>query len=168
MMGTGSLEVRRARARDAQEVGEFVNRAFNGQVRIDGDAVIARLGDVGFLLAEEDATLRGLLGWHVENLVVSVTDFFIWPTSHHQSVGHRLISEMERAAADLQAEAAILFVPRAYPPQMALFFESLGYVAQPVEALPPVWREVAHIAGRDDSEDIPVKQLRPERVTRPL
>lgn len=167
-MNAVGLGVRRARARDAGQVAEFVNRAFNGQISIDRDAVIARLGDVGFLLVEENAALRGLLGWHVENLVVSVTDLIIWPPSDHQRVGQTLFREMERAAADLQAEAAVLFVPQDYPSEMSSFLESLGYVTRTVEELPNAWREVAYRAGRNEEEDIPVKELRPDRVFSPL
>lgn len=167
-MDAVSLGVRRARASDAEQVAKFVNRAYNGQIRIDRDAVIARLGDVGFFLAEEDAALGGLLGWHVENLVVSVTDLVIWPPSDHQRVGRTLFSAMERAATDLQAEVAILFVPAGCPSEMSSFLESLGYVARAVEDLPSAWREVAYRAGRDDDEGIPLKELRPDRVLRPL
>jgi len=167
-MDNQTLHVRRARAKDAEQIAEFVNRALEKDGLVDRRAVIARLGDVGLLLAVEKGAVRGLLGWRVENLVACVVDLIISPARFRRAVGRVLFEEMEEAAADLQAEAAILFLPPAYPPELAAFLEELGYLSRAVETLRPAWQEMAYQAGRDDRDEIPVKELSSDEVSRPL
>jgi N-acetylglutamate synthase-like GNAT family acetyltransferase len=167
-MDSQHLQVRRARPSDAEQIAEFVNKALERDGLVDRHAVVARLGDVGLLLAEEDRTLRGLLGWRVENLVACVVDLIISPAQDRQRVGRRLFEEMEEAAADLHAEAAILFLPPAYPDELASFLEDLGYAPRSVATLRSAWREMASEAGRDDSDEIPVKELSSDEVSSPL
>ncbi len=223
------LVVRRAQADDAKRVADFVNGALQGRVHIKPRTVIARLGEVGFLVAEErvaslpfkdgegvaslpfidgedgsqhekgerSGVLLGLMGWHVENLVACVTDLLIWPARERERVGRALFEEMEAHAADLQAEAAFLVLPRSRSADLderdphdekgkrprggrpgdggrnrrggpIEFCEAFGYALRPVGELPRAWREMAHQAGREDEDDIPVKELRSDRVIRPL
>jgi len=167
-MDEQELHVRRARPSDAEQIAGFVNQALDRGALVDRDAVIARLGDVGLLLAEEPGALRGLLGWRVENLVACVVDLIISPARQRQGVGRVLFEEMEKAAADLQAEAAILFLPPVYPAELSSFLEELGYVPRKVATLRSAWREMAYEVGRDDSDEIPVKELAFDEVSRPL
>jgi len=163
-----NLVVRRAQAGDAERVASFVNRALHGRVRVEPRGVIARLGDVGFLVAEEDDALLGFIGWHVENLVACVTDLLIWPDRQRELVGRALFEEMEAQAMDLQAEAVLLFLPPSRFSELMPFFEALGYQLRTVSELPRAWREMAYQAGREDEDHMPVKQLRSDRVIRPL
>jgi len=162
------LQARRARPSDAAQIADFVNRALEQDGLLDRGAVIGRLGDVGLLLAEEDGALRGLLGWRVENLVACVVDLIISPARCRETVGWVLFEAMEEAAKDLQAEAAILFLPPAYPAELADFLEQLGYVPRIVETLRPAWQEMAYQADRDEGDEIPVKELSADEVSRPL
>jgi N-acetylglutamate synthase-like GNAT family acetyltransferase len=167
-MDRQGLLVRRAQARDAERVAEFVNRALHGRVSIRPRQVIGRLGEVGFLMAEEDHAMLGLIGWHVENLVACVTDVLIWPASEREMVGRALFDEMEAQAIGLQAEAVLLLLPVSRLSELMPFCEAFGYGLRRVEDLPPAWREMACQAGREDEDDMPVKQLRSDRVIRPL
>ena len=167
-MDDHELHVRRAKPSDAEQIAAFVNRALERDGLVDSRAVVSRLGDVGLLLGEEDGKLRGLLGWRVENLVACVVDLIISPARYRRRVGRRLFEQMEEAAEDLQAEAAILFLPPTYPAELASFLEELGYVPRKVESLRSAWREMACQAGRDDGDEIPVKELSSEEVSRPL
>lgn len=162
------ITVRRARARDAGVVAAFVNRALKGQAAVGAWAVIERLGGVGFLLAERGGHLVGMLGWQAENLVVRVTDLLIWPASERVAVGRTLLSEMERAATELQCEAALLFLPRPNPPALIEFCQALGYEPKAVADLPRAWQEAAREAHIGADETVLMKQLRDRRVTRPL
>jgi N-acetylglutamate synthase-like GNAT family acetyltransferase len=162
------LVVRRAQASDAGRVADFVNRALRGRVTVQPRAVISRLGEVGFLVAQEDDALLGLVGWHVENLVACVTDVLIWPAHEREVVGRALFEEMEAQAIDLQAETALLFLPPSRFSELMPFCASLGYRLHRVGELPRAWREMAHQAGREDDDQMPVKQLRSDRVVRPL
>lgn len=168
MMDGQDVVVRRAHAADAQRVADFVNRALCGRVDVRARAVVERLGEVGFLLAERSDALLGLIGWRVENLVACVTDLLIWPAGERERVGRALLGEMEAGATELQVEAALLFLPPARLSDFVAFCEASGYRLCTVRELPRVWREMAHQAGRADDDDIPVKQLRSDRVVRPL
>lgn len=160
--------VRRARARDAERVAAFFNRAMGGRVAVDAQAVTERLGDVGLLLAERGDVLKGVMGWNVENLVVSVTDMLIWPARERESVGRVLFNVMEASAADLQAEAALLLLPPHQIPDVLDYCQALGYGLRRVDELPRAWRDVARRAGREEEEQVLVKRLRSNRVVRPL
>ncbi len=163
-----TILVRRARASDLGRIAGFVSRALPGDRVVGVPAVIARLGEVGFLLAEEDGRLVGLIGWSVENLVARVTDLLIRPSRKRVDVGSALFREMEDAAARLEAEAIVLFVPRGSRPELIEFGRALGYEPRVVGRLPQEWRETAYEAGREDHDEIPLKELRSRRVLRPL
>jgi N-acetylglutamate synthase-like GNAT family acetyltransferase len=162
------ITVRRARVSDAGIVAAFVRRALGAPATVDEPTVAERLGNVGFLLAERGHDVVGMLGWQAENLVVRVTDLLIWPASEHVAVGRALLSEMERAAAELQCEVVLLFLPRPSPPALIEFCQSLGYEPQAVADLPKVWQEAAREARLGDDETVLMRQLRAGRVTRPL
>jgi len=160
--------VRRVRANDVERVANFVGRALGGRDGIDVEKVIARLGDVGFFLADEDGEIVGLIGWSVENLVGRVTDLLVWPSDRREEVGLALFREMEEAAIGLEAEAVVLFLPRSSRSELIDFGKALGYEPQTVADMPRAWRETAYEAGREDGDEILVKQLRSRRVTSPL
>jgi hypothetical protein len=83
-------------------------------------------------------------------------------------IGQTLFREMESAAMELYAEAALLLLPRPSGPELIAFCRALGYERRVVADLPRSWRQTAREAGREDDETILVKQLRSERVIRPL
>ena len=167
-MGEQNLAVRRARARDAAYVAAFVNGALNRRASMNPRNVIARLGDIGMLLAEDEDKLVGLLGWRAENLVACVTDLIIQPASKREPIGQALFETMENAARDLQAEAAILFLPPARPAELSAFLDWLGYESRAVSELPRAWREVVSQAGLAFEDLVPVKRLRSDSVFTPL
>ena len=91
------ITVRRAGARDAGAIMEFVNRILAGRSSIDRQTVLERFGHVGLLLAERDSQLIGILGWRAENLVVRISDILIWPASARVAGAQALFAEMEQA-----------------------------------------------------------------------
>jgi N-acetylglutamate synthase-like GNAT family acetyltransferase len=162
------ITVRRASVGDANRVAAFVNQAWQGRAGVDRRAVLERLGSVGFLLAERDGNLVGMLGWQVENLVVRVTDFLVWPAYEGAAAGQALFASMEQAAKELQCEVAILFLPRSIPPQMVEFLKTLGYTSQVVASLSQAWREAAYEGRLGNDDPAFVKRLRTDRVLRPI
>jgi N-acetylglutamate synthase-like GNAT family acetyltransferase len=168
MVPQPEIAVRRARVSDSGPIAAFVNRALARPAVVDEQAVIERFGSVGFLLAERGDDLVGMLGWQAENLVVRVTDFLIWPASERVAVGRALLSEMERAATELQCETALLFLPRSSPPALIEFCQTLGYDPQVVADLPKVWQQAAREARMGDDETVWMRQLRAGPVVRPL
>lgn len=167
-MDSRDVVVRRVRANDVEGVANFVDRALGGCGAIEVEKVMDRLGDVGFFLAEQDGRIVGLIGWSVENLVARVTDLLVWPSDRRDAVGSALFREMEDAALGLEAEAVVLFLPRSSRSELIEFGKALGYEPQTVANMPRAWRETAYEAGREDDDEILVKQLRSQRVTSPL
>ena len=162
------IAVRRAGVQDAGAIAAFVNRARGGQRTVDESTVIERFGSVGFLLAEREGDLVGVLGWQVENLVVRLTDLLVVPASERRVVSEALLSEMERAAAELQCEAVLLFLPRPTPATLLTFCGELGYESQVVGDLPRVWQDAAREGGLEDEDVVQMKRLRDTRVVSPL
>ena len=162
------IKVRRARPSDADKIATFVNTAWHGQQKIDRMAVIERFGSVGFLLAEQDSELVGILGWMAENLVVGLTDLLVSPASERIAISEALCVEMERAADELQCEASLLFLPHPVPPALLAFCETLGYEYEPVSGLSAMWQETARDGGLTTDDSIMVKRLREGLTFRPL
>ncbi len=162
------ITVRRGKMSDAGKIAAFVNRARQGQPEINEQAVIARFRNVGFLLAEQDGNLVGILGWQIENLIVQVSDFLAWPAQERVAVGRALLSEMERAATELQCEVVLLSLPRPTPPGLVEFCKTFGYVSKTVASLPKAWREATYEAQIGNDEAVLMKQSRPNHVLSPL
>jgi len=162
------IVVRRAKPNDADRIAAFVDRAWRGGSRLDRQTIIERFGGAGFLLAERDGRLIGMLGWRAENLVVRVTDFLVWPASERTAAGRALFSEMEQAAGALQCEVALLFPPQPVPPRLIKFCKTLGYEPKSIASLAKAWREAALEAGLDEGDLVIMKQLRASRTMRPM
>ncbi len=160
------IRIRRARPADAERIAAFVNQG-HPHKPVTPSGVLQRFGTVGFLLAEVEGETVGLLGWQVENLVVRVTDFLIFPARLSLSVGRALLMAMEEAAQELMCEAAILIIPANAPPEVLQFWETFGYQPRDIASLPRAWREAAREANplRDQ---VVLKQLRADRVLRPI
>jgi N-acetylglutamate synthase-like GNAT family acetyltransferase len=160
--------VRRAKVSDAGRIAAFVNRGRRGQAAVDEQMVIERFGSVGFLLAEQDGDLVGMLGWQAENLVVRVTDFLVGPLSGRLAISQALLSAMEQAAREIECEVALLVLPHPTPPALVEFYRTLEYEPQIVASLSKAWREAAREVGFEDDEAVMMKKLRAKRVLRPL
>lgn len=161
-----NVEVRRAKLVDAQTIADFVNsaRPENQVTRLD---VAERFSQVGFLFAEFQDEVVGLLGWQVENLVVRVTDFLIAPAIDRVIAGRALVTAMEREGLELQAEAAILFLPPDPSPELISYWELFEYEHKPMSALHKAWREAAS-EWQVGASSVMIKQLREDIVRRPM
>lgn len=161
------VEVRRTRLQDVDLIAEFINKSRPLARHLPPLAITDRFSDVGFLLAEYKGQPVGLMGWQVENLVVRVTDFLIAPAIDRVIAGRALISEMEEAARQLQAEAAILFLPPHPSQEIIDFWETFDYTRRKISSLNRNWREVAE-EWRHDSDEVMLKAFRERMVHRPI
>ena len=164
--------VRRARLSDAQAIAAFVNDAQepvpgSSRAPISRDDVARRFGQVGFMLAEGDGRVVGLLGWQVENLVVRVVDLLVASSSDPLGVGRALVGTMETESAVLLAEAVLVFLPRRPSAKLTVFWQQLGYAPQGFDALPRPWREAVAEHSRD-GQQVMVKRLGDDIMHRPV
>ncbi|MCP4542538.1 MAG: GNAT family N-acetyltransferase [Chloroflexi bacterium] len=162
------ITVRRAKPSDAGKIAAFVNNAWHSAEEINERTVIERFGTVGFLLAERDNELIGMLGWQVENLVVGLTDFLINPASERITIGQALLADMERFADELQCEAALMFLPHPTPPALIEFCKTLQYESRTIASLVPAWQITARERGLGDDDTVMIKKLSDRRVLRPM
>jgi hypothetical protein len=156
---------------DAEAIAAFVSSAQGvgpgERSRVTRRTVAERFGQIGFMIAEGDGAMVGLLGWQVENLVVRVTDFLLSGTGDSAQVAKALIDKMEAEGQELQAEAVILFLPANPSPKLVTFWERLGYEFQGVGQLQKAWREA--VAERDRAtRGVMVKRLREDYIRRPI
>lgn len=163
---TTSIHVRKAHLTDAKAIADFVNSARASQQFSEQD-VTERFGQVGFLLAEDQENIVGLIGWQVENLIIRVRDFLIAPGVNRETVGRTLVTAMEEEGIFLQAEAAILFLPANPSQTLVDFWRAFGYAREALAALPKTWREAAGEWKTGASEAM-IKQLREDLVRKPM
>jgi len=163
---TTNVQVRKANLKDAETIANFVNRA-HPEAKVTRLSVAERFSQVGFMLAEHEGEVVGLLGFQVENLVIRVTDFLIAPAVDRVVAGKALVPAMEEAGADLQVEAAILFLPPDPSQDLVEYWKSFGYERRAIADMHRAWREAA--AEWDAAkEEVMVKQLREDVTRKPM
>jgi dephospho-CoA kinase len=163
----GDLRVERARPGDSAEIAVLVTRLSGGQHKMTSDDVMAAFGEKAFLFLKIDARPVGVLGWQVENLVARTNDVYLDPAVSLASAMHMLMEEVEQKSRDLQCEASLLFLPP-YLAQRADVWHSLGYEARTVQSLGVrAWQEAAQESMPPGTAML-FKQLRKDRVLRPV
>jgi N-acetylglutamate synthase-like GNAT family acetyltransferase len=130
--------------------------------------VLEHFGKAGLLLAERDGQVIGLLGWRAENLIARITDFLIYPARLREDAGQALLASMEQTAHELQCEATVLLVTTRITSKLVSFWEKFDFELREVANLPRPWQEVAREIGLDADDQMLIKQLRQDRVVRPL
>ena len=160
-------QLRRANLSDAERIAAFIKRA-RPKVAVNREDIANRFGHVGFLLAEQNERIIGLLGWQVENLVVRVTDFLVLERSDTRlTIGEPLVETMEEQAKDLNAEAIVLYMPAQSPPDLVSYWETLGYERQDITDMHRAWREAVY-EWAEDAETVMIKRLRDDLTHRPM
>jgi dephospho-CoA kinase len=163
----GELAVQRGRPRDSGIIAELITRLSGGTRPTTHNDVMAAFGDRAYLLLRSGNQYVGLIGWQVENLVARTTEIYIDPAIPVKQAVQSLASEVEQAAKDLQCEASLIFLP----PQMALqqaVWRELGYMGRTPQSLGvQAWKDAA-IESQPPNTIMLFKQLRPDRVLRPI
>lgn len=163
----GQISVRRGRPRDSDEIAAIINRLSQNSRKVTRDDIMEAFGEKAFLVLQIGSQTAGVMGWQVENLVARATDIFLDPAVPTEQAISALISEMERSSRDLQCEASLVFVP----PDLAKLdavWRPLGYEARQAESLGvQAWQEAAE-ESKTASTTLFFKQLRQDRVLRPI
>jgi dephospho-CoA kinase len=163
----GEKAVQRARPRQAAEIADLINRLSAGQRKLSRADVMASFGEKAFLLLTVDGIPAGVVGWKVENLVARIDDVYIEDSLPFAEAMHILMHEVERASRELQCEAALLFLPASLPNSEGLASQ-LGYQSRSVQGLGVrAWQEAA-VESMPANSMMSFKQLRQDRVLRPV
>ncbi|HLF88680.1 MAG TPA: dephospho-CoA kinase [Anaerolineales bacterium] len=163
----GQLVVRRAGPKQADEIASFITRFNKEKKQVTRADVMAAFGEKAFMVMYQDRQMVGLVGWQVENLVARVVDFYLNPRLSLADAAPGLMAEVEKASRELQSEAALLFLPVEIARHDGVW-KSLGYERRDTESLGVrAWEEAANESYVDGSEML-FKQLRVDRVLRPI
>ena len=163
----GQLVVRRGRPQDADEIARFITRVTHGRKRMSRSDVMAAFGEKAYLLVERDTQLVGVAGWQVENLVTRIDELYFEQGLAIDEVIPVLMETVETASAELQSEAALLFLAP-YLARHVGAWRAVGYRPQTIQGLGVrAWQEAA-VESMPRGASLWFKRLREDRVLRPL
>ncbi|MBI5303962.1 MAG: dephospho-CoA kinase [Chloroflexi bacterium] len=162
-----SIEVRRARRSDLVALSEALGKRANFGGPLPHEQVLKRLGERGYRIAIGDNRVVALAAWEAENLVAMMRE--VWAES--DQTAERALPELfdlvEQDARGLLCEVSLIFIEATSAPSIAIQARARGYVAREVNALHKLWQPVVQERLRP-GEQIFVKQLREEMITRPV
>ena len=163
----GKLAVERARPHEAGEIALFITRISNGRRRMEPENVMAAFGEKAFLLLKSGNRLAGVAGWQVENLVARTDDVYLEPTIPLVDGMRQILEEVENASRDLQCEVSLLFLPPSIARREEVW-RNLGYEIRTIQSLGVrAWQEAA-LESMPEGSVLLFKQLRKDRVLRPV
>jgi dephospho-CoA kinase len=163
----GEYSVKRGKPKNSAAIAELITRLSKGARRMTPDNVMEEFGEKAYMLIELDQKIVGLAGWQVENLVTRTTDIFLEEHINLQKALEILIKEVERASSELQSEASLIFPMNELAAQEELW-KQLGYEKRTPETLGvQAWQDSA-IESRSMGNTLLFKQLRQDRVLRPI
>jgi dephospho-CoA kinase len=163
----GVMLVEKARPRHASEIAALISRLSDGKEKPTDEDIMAAFGEKAFLFLKLDGAPVGVVGWQVENLVERTDDVYIDPVQPLPEAMQALLKEIETTSRDLQCEIALLFLPTELTAQEEVW-TSLGYEMCTIESLGVrAWQEAAQ-ETMGKGESIFFKQLRKDRVMRPV
>jgi dephospho-CoA kinase len=159
--------VEKARPRHASEIASLISRLSDGQKQPTSNEIMAAFGEKAFLFLKQDGKPIGIMGWQVENLVERTDDVYIDPNRPLPEAMRALLNEVETTSRDLQCEIALLFLPPELSRQEQVW-KSLGYEPRSIDSLGVrAWQEAAQ-ETMGSGESMYFKQLRKDRVLRPV
>ncbi|MCU0485704.1 MAG: dephospho-CoA kinase [Anaerolineales bacterium] len=163
----GKMLVEKVRPRQSAEIASLITRLSQGARTLKSEDIMAAFGEKAFLAVTIDGALKGIIGWQVENLVARCDDIYLDPALPAEEALRLLTEEVERASRDLQCEASLIFVPAHFAGQEQTW-HALGYEPRTIESLGVrAWQEAAQ-ETQSAGEIMLFKQLRKDRVLRPV
>lgn len=160
--------IRRGMPGNAETIASFITRVSSKPIsRMD---IMLAFGQKSFLLAYgKNETLIGVVGWQVENLITRVDEFYIAPETPKADVLGELITAVEDASKELQSEVSFIVLPRVLGGEIGRSFIQRGYRPLKLEEIRfPAWREAAQEMLTVPEADVLIKQLRADRVMKPI
>jgi dephospho-CoA kinase len=162
----GKLGIRRGRPNDADSIASFINRIAKHPTPLSRADIMAAFGQKAYFLLEQDHQIKGAIGWQVDNLVTRADEVLLDPGVSVETGLPMLLQAMETASADLQAEAAVVFVDKKLSTSNA--WKQSGYDQTKANQLGvKAWEEAAQESAVPGSTML-FKRLREDRILRPI
>ncbi len=164
------IVIRRGMPGNAEAIATFISQQSGKTVsRMD---IMLAFGQKSYLLAHgKDDQLIGVTGWQVENLITRVDEFYIDPGVPTPVIAVELVTAVEEASKELQSEVCFVVLPNAIKAGAAIREALLraGYQTINLSEIKfPAWREAAHELLADKPVVALLKQLRADRVMKPI
>lgn len=164
---SGEFSAMRGKPKHASSIAELITRLSKGKRKMSTDEVMESFGDKAYMLLQLDGQTVGVAGWQVENLVTRTTDIFLEDNLDAANALDILIKGVESASGELQSEASLIFPLDNLAAQDAVW-QKLGYEKRTPESLGvQAWQEAA-IESNTAGSALFFKQLRQDRVLRPI
>ncbi|MBL8050681.1 MAG: dephospho-CoA kinase [Anaerolineales bacterium] len=164
---TGEFSVVRGKPKNASVIAELITRLSKGKRSMSVDDVMESFGEKAYMLLQQDGQMVGVAGWQVENLVTRTSDIFLEDNIDTAKALEILIAGVESASSELQSEASLIFVLNELSTQEAIW-QKLGYEKRTPETLGvQAWQDAA-IESTSAGSGLFFKQLRQDRVLRPI
>lgn len=163
----GKLNVRRATPESAEKIAGYMSQHSRSKRKMTKDDIMAAFGEKAYMLLLSDEEIIGLLGWQVENLITRVDDVMLNEGLAIEKGLDALMSFVEESSKELQSEAALLFLPPSLA-QHENIWSSLGYQARTVKDLQVKAWQNAVMESMPPGTVLLFKQLRKDRVLRPM
>ena len=163
----GKLDVRRATPESAEQIAVYMSQHKRAKRKMTKDDIMAAFGEKAYMLLLSGEEIIGLLGWQVENLITRVDDVMLTEGLAIQNGLEALMSYVEESSKELQSEAALLFLPPSLA-QHENLWSSLGYQARTVKDLQVKAWQNAVMESMPPGTVLLFKQLRKDRVLRPM
>ncbi len=163
-----AIVIRRGMPGNAEAIANFVSQVAHKEVgRMD---IMLAFGQKSYHIAYgKNEQVIGLIGWTVENLITRVDEFYIAPNVPRNEIIHELSSAIEDASRELQSEVSFVVLPIDTTPEITQAFIKSGYQFLKISEVKfPAWREAAHEMMSDTNVQALMKQLRADRVMKPI
>ncbi len=162
------IVIRRGMPGNAEAIAKFISQVTGNQVgRMD---IMLAFGQKSYHIAYgKNDQIIGLIGWTVENLITQIDEFSIVPNIPYDEVIRELVVAIEEASRELQSEVSFIVLPVETPTAVFQSFVKNGYqYLQLNEVKFPAWREAAHEMIAESKGHALMKQLRADRVMKPI
>ncbi len=162
------IVVRRGMPGNAEAIASFIAQVTHREVgRMD---IMLAFGQKSYHLAYgKNDQVIALLGWTVENLITRVDEFYIAPNLPYTEIIRDLVGAIEEASRELQSEVSFVVLPISTSPEIFQAFVKSGYqILKLSEVKFPAWREAAHEMISENNVQAFMKQLRADRVMKPI
>ncbi len=160
--------VRRGMPGNAETIARFVSQVTRREVgRMD---IMLAFGQKSYHIAfGKNEQIIGVIGWTVENLITRVDEFYLAPNVPRNEVIRELSGAIEDASRELQSEVSFVVLPSDTAPEVFQAFVKSGYQFLKLSEVKfPAWREAAHEMIAGANVQALMKQLRADRVMKPI